>query len=51
MQFFDAVDLDELRGCFEKIEAFQATGALGPRVAQFGDRHLVVPVQGGFPIS
>ena len=46
MQFFGAVDLDDLRGCFEKIEAFQATGALGPRVTQLGDRNLVVPVGG-----
>ena len=46
MQFSGAVDLDDLRGCFEKIEAFQATGALGPRVTQLGDRNLVVPVGG-----
>tara|TARA_Y100001970_G_scaffold259823_1_gene341232 strand:- start:647 stop:1168 length:522 start_codon:yes stop_codon:yes gene_type:complete len=46
MQFFDAVNLDELRDRFAKIEAAQTIGALGPRVAQFGDRYLVVPVQG-----
>ena len=46
MQFFGAVDLDDLRGCFEKIEAFQATGTLGPRITQLGDRNLVVPVRG-----
>ena len=46
MQFFGAVDLDDLRDCFEKIEAFQATGTLGPRITQLGDRNLVVPVRG-----
>ena len=46
MQFFDAVNLDELRHRFSRFEAVQALGALGPRVTQIGDRNLVVPVQG-----
>jgi len=46
IQFFSHVNLDELRPRFSRIEAFQATGILGPRVTRLGARNLVVPVDG-----
>ena len=46
IQFFDHVNLDELQRRFARIEAFQATGVLGPRITRLGARNLVVPVDG-----